>query len=115
MAQIQRQENRPAPTNGEPRTVIPAVDVYDSDDHLMLVADFPGVRKEDLTIEVDHRTLLIEGRRGQGTQGIRFRRQFHLPDPIDSEKISADCAQGVLQVRLPYRDQVKPRRIEITG
>lgn len=116
--QIQRQaQNRPEQPQQadlrQMRTLTPQVDVYENNDALLLVADMPGVKAEELDIQLDNRTLVIEGKRS--SPEVLYRRQFHLPDHIDREGISADCHDGVLKLTLPYRGEVKPRQIKVGG
>ncbi len=101
----------------------PAVDIFESKQGLTLVADIPGVAKEDLSIDIDKGFLTIKGRAKSKLTGEQVRqeflpgnyyRQFHLPDEIDASKISADMDNGVLTLHLPKTEAAKPRRIEIT-
>ena len=101
----------------------PAVDIFETDQGLTLVADLPGVIKEDLSIDIDQELLTIEANAKSQLKGdpvLReflhgtFYRQFQLPDEIDSGKISAELKRGVLTLNLPKSEAAKPRRIEIT-
>jgi HSP20 family molecular chaperone IbpA len=99
----------------------PAVDIYENPDELLLVADVPGVAPDGLTVRLEDDELLIEGRREDAETdapaGRRARpdwtRAFLVPQGIDGAKISAEIALGVLTVRLPKREALKPRRIEV--
>ncbi|MGK2905500.1 MAG: Hsp20/alpha crystallin family protein [Desulfuromonadales bacterium] len=101
----------------------PAVDIFETEQGLTLVADLPGVVKEDLIIDVDRGLLTVQADAKSHLKGepIRreflhgnFYRQFQLPDEVDSEKIVAELKKGVLTLQLPKSDAAKPRRIEIT-
>lgn len=106
-------------------SVAPLVDVYENDEEMLLVADLPGVSRENLRIDVDREHLVIEGHRGDGAKrkGERelasefracdYRRRFTLPDGIDSAKITAQLASGILVMHLPKAAGLKPRRVEI--
>jgi HSP20 family molecular chaperone IbpA len=109
-------------TNPERPAVAPRVDVYESKDELLLVADLPGVERDGLTLHLDGDRLDIEAvRRPEhaGTPLVRearrydYRRSFTLPDGIDRDQIAAELANGVLTLRLPKSAAVKPRRIAV--
>lgn len=99
------------------------MDAYRSDDEFVVAFDLPGVPAEsiDLNIERDVLTVKAERRppehRGEMQVSERplgvFSRQLFLGDSLDTEHINADYTDGVLTVRIPVRDQAKPRRIEI--
>lgn len=101
----------------------PAVDIYETQDELVLVADLPGVSKEDLTIKLDDEILTIEGAAqasaapgqqllSEYTSGT-FYRQFTVGEAIDREKIDASLKNGVLELVLPKAEKAKPKRIEV--
>ncbi|MBW6510709.1 MAG: Hsp20/alpha crystallin family protein [Desulfuromonadaceae bacterium] len=100
----------------------PAVDIFESDEGLTLMADLPGVTKENLQIDIDRGLLTVQAKGKSHVLGEPVRReflhgsyyrQFQLPDEIDSEKIAADVKDGVLTLLLPKAEAAKPRRIEI--
>ncbi|WP_305046762.1 Hsp20/alpha crystallin family protein [Geoalkalibacter sp.] len=102
--------------------VRPAVDIYETEENLTLVADLPGVAKEDLDINLERGILTIRGGVKGGAPGkALFReftlgeyfRQFQLPDEIDADKTSAELKKGVLTLTLAKSAAAKPRRIEI--
>ncbi len=107
------------------RRWVPAMDLVEMEDHLVLRADLPGLDRDDVTIEVKDRTLFISGERNdEHTEKVegyyRFERSFGgfsrsltLPDGIDAEAIQADFDKGVLEVRIPKPAERKPHRIEI--
>jgi HSP20 family protein len=105
------------------KTVAPAVDIYENGDELLLVTDMPGVDQEGVTVNLEKRELVIEGRRprseGEGSplalesDALDYRRSFLLPQGIDAEKISAELRYGVLRVRVPKAAAVKPRQIQV--
>lgn len=101
----------------------PAVDIFESKQGLTLVADVPGVAKEDLSIDIDKGFLTIKGQAKSKLTGEQVRqeflpgnyyRQFHVPDEIDASNISAEMNNGVLTLHLPKTEAAKPRRVEIT-
>lgn len=106
----------------EPRPAIaPAVDVFENQDELLVVADLPGVAEDAMSVHFDKGRLTIEGKRRAPawtarlteSAGADFRRTFLVPQGIDPDRIAAELTQGVLTVHLPKRASLKPRRIEI--
>jgi len=103
-------------------TVAPLVDVYENQDELVLVADVPGATKEGVNIHLDKGQLTIEAKRHDQATGSPvaaehrpsdYFRVFSVPHGIDGSKIDAQLTSGVLRLRLPKSDAVKPRRIEV--
>jgi HSP20 family protein len=106
---------------------VPAMDLVEHDDHFLLRADLPGLKQEDVSIELNDGSLTVSGERkaehDQRERGFyRLERQFGtfsrtltLPDGIDGEQIKASFTNGVLEVRIPKPEQRKPRRIPIGG
>ena len=104
--------------------LVPAVDITEDSDGITVRADLPGVSKENLAISVEGDTLTLEGtvRLGE-TNGMRsvyaevrvdrFKRSFLLSPDLDTEKIDAQVRSGVLTLKVPKREQAKPRRIEV--
>jgi HSP20 family protein len=95
----------------------PSVDVTEDDQKHELHADLPGVKLEDLDIQVDKNVLTIKGERKLEKKGERvagaFSRAFTLPKHVDVEKIGASLKDGVLTVTLPKRPEAQPRQIKI--
>ena len=104
----------------------PAVDVHEDSESVSLSAELPGVKREDIEIQVDGNVLTLRGERKlaqREEQGQRFHRversygtfarQFHLPTNIDSTQIDAQLSDGVLTVRLPKKLEQKARKIEV--
>jgi HSP20 family protein len=98
----------------------PPVDIQESDDDYLVEADLPGVRPEDVAIDLEGRDLWIRGEYGTGDQGEgeeqRFRRSGHfdyrltLPGEVSGESCTADLEHGVLRLRLPKaRSSVRQR------
>lgn len=103
-------------------TAAPLVDIYENTDELLVVADMPGVAKEQMTINFEKGKLTIEGRRTRGVgEGLLaaeytpldFHRTFLVPQGIDTSGITAELQQGVLRVHLPKSAALKPRQIAI--
>lgn len=102
---------------------VPAVDIYESQDALVVVADMPGVSPEHVTIDVHDNTLTIRGtvtleetkeRVHVQEYGVGdYSRQFTLGRVIDQSKIEAGMKNGVLTLTLPKSDVSKPRKIAV--
>lgn len=88
------------------------VDIYETKDEILIVADFPGVPSSALSVNLDGALLTIEGRQEQG--GL-LRRSFQVPNTIDGERVAARTTDGVLTVQLPKRADAKARKIEVTS
>lgn len=103
----------------------PAVNTYEDKDAFLLSLDLPGIDQKDVKINIDNNTLTISGTRKleheekkENYQRIEslfgtFSRSFTLPATVDAEKIDANVDSGVLKIRLPKREESKPRQIEI--
>jgi HSP20 family protein len=105
---------------------IPAVDIYEDPNHeLVIKAEIPDMRREDIDIRVENNTLTISGEkkldnevkddqyhRVERAYG-QFTRSFSLPATINTDKVSADYKNGVLSIRLPLREEAKPRQIQV--
>ena len=100
----------------------PRVDVYENANELLVLADVPGATRESITVHVDKGQLTLEARRAAGDHGtaalseyrpVDFHRIFTVPQGIDASKIEAELTAGVLRVKLPKSEALKPRRIEI--
>ncbi|HYY17140.1 MAG TPA: Hsp20/alpha crystallin family protein, partial [Gammaproteobacteria bacterium] len=103
----------------------PAVDIYESDDALILKAELPGFSKEDVNVKIKDNTLLLSGSRERQADVKEenyhrmersyggFQRSFLLPATIDQEKVTASYKDGVLELRLPKAESAKARRIAI--
>ena len=103
----------------------PAVDIYEVEGALMLKAELPDMRREDIDVSVENNTLTIRGERKLGNEIKQenfhrveraygsFVRSFSLPTTVDTTKIGADYKNGVLTIKLPLREESKPRTINI--
>lgn len=108
-------------TRSESRYVTPPVDIVETEEGLILVADVPGLDEKNLEISVDQGVLTIEGKAVFGTGDLLWReyamdgywRQFQLPDTFDASKAKAEVRHGVLTLHLPKAEAARPRRIAI--
>ncbi|MFH1138490.1 MAG: Hsp20/alpha crystallin family protein [Pseudomonadota bacterium] len=107
-------------------TFSPAVDIFESEEAMTLVADLPGVPREGLTIDLNDNVLTIRGEVAPAVDQDKksiyreyqegdFHRQFALSELIDQEKISAALKDGVLTLVLPKVGPSQPRKIAISG
>jgi len=105
--------------------VYPALNIYDDGETFVVRAEIPGVDPKNIEIEATGDTLTIRGERTLPEPGPnasyhrrerdsgQFRRSFTLPKPIDNTKVMAGCINGVLEVRLPYAEEAKRRKITV--
>ena len=107
-------------------TWAPAVDIYETETHdLVLKAELPGMNREDIEVSVENSTLVLKGtkkfdadvkeeqyRRIERSYGT-FHRSFTLPNTVDAGKVTAEFKNGVLAVKLPFREEAKPRTINV--
>ncbi len=103
----------------------PAVDVYETENELVLKADLPDVDLKDIDVRVENQTLTIAGQRkfekqdsANGYHRIErnygnFTRSFAVPNTFDTENVGAAYKNGVLTVTLPKKEAAKPRQIKI--
>jgi HSP20 family protein len=121
---VQTSSSSPAAAAQQQSHVLPPVDVYENDNAITLVADLPGVRREQLQVRVDGDTLVLEATASiQGPENMElvygeaeypaYRRQFTLSRELDASRIEAQLRDGVLRLTLPKADEAKPRRIEV--
>jgi HSP20 family protein len=103
------------------RATAPMVDVYENADEYLVVADLPGVSREDIDIQFDRGELTLHARRNATRDGalsrefteVDFRRAFRVPEKVDTQNISAELEQGVLRLRLPKSPEIRPRKIRV--
>jgi HSP20 family molecular chaperone IbpA len=108
-------------TRSSRRYLAPPVDIVETEEGLLLVADVPGLDDQHLEISVDQGVLTIEGTAPLGSGDLLWReyamdgywRQFQLPDTYDASKAKAEVRHGVLTLHLPKAEAAKPRRIAI--
>ncbi len=102
----------------------PLADLTESDDAYLVEVDLPGVKRDDINLELHGSELVVSGevkeKEAKGERRHRSRRtgQFGyrvtLPEPVDEDKVEASLDDGVLSIRLPKTEAVKARHIEIT-
>jgi HSP20 family protein len=121
------QGNKLARDGEAPRgvTVMPRVDILETDDELLLLADLPGVQPQDVDVRFENGELALHGRRYPRypdkprvrweTEAANYYRVFRVTEHVAGDRISAELKNGVLTVRLPKVEAVKPRRIAVKG
>jgi len=105
---------------------VPPVDIFETDQHeLVIKAELPDVNRDDISLRVENNTLTISGEKKMETEVKEnqyrrversygsFSRSFTLPQMVDATNIGADYKNGVLTVRLPLREEAKPRQIQV--
>ena len=109
-----------------PNTWVPPVDIFHTGDHeLVLKAELPDMSREDIDITVENFVLTIKGEKKLSTEVKEeqfhhverrygsFSRSFSLPQTVDASRVAAEYKNGVLTVRLPLREEAKPRTIKV--
>ena len=115
----------PEPARRHSSAWAPAMDVRESEGEYVLSFDVPGLKPDEVTVELDRGRLTVSGERTresvtEGERVHRFERQvgsftrtISLPQGVDDEKIEAEQEDGVLTVRVPKPEQPKPKRIPV--
>jgi HSP20 family protein len=111
---------------GQTRQWVPPVDIYETDDHVVVIkAELPEVKREDINVTFESNVLTLKGERKQETtrssDGFQrtersygsFTRSFTLPATVDAARIAATYKDGVLTIRLPRREESKPKQISV--
>lgn len=111
------------PRTGRPWS--PAVDIFETDNELVVQADLPGLQSDQINVRVENQTLTIAGERTFNEQDAargyhriersygKFVRSFAVPHTFDTEKITADYSNGVLTVTLAKKEAAKPRQVKV--
>ena len=107
---------------------VPAVDIYSNGQHeLVLKAELPDMKEEEIEVAVEGNTLTLRGEKKLDTEIAEdqfhriersygsFARTFGLPPTVDADKVKAEYKAGVLTVRLPLREEAKPKQIKVAA
>ncbi len=109
-------------TREEDRHITPPVDIFETKDSLVVVADLPGVEPQTLDVRVAEGVLTLQAKTQHVAPGtpiareytlLHFFRQFELPEEVDVDRISAELKHGVLALNLPKKEKAKPKQIEV--
>ena len=121
-----KQVTRTATEQEPQRAVLPAVGVFEDAGGITLLADMPGVPRDQLELKLEGDALLIEGgvqpRTPEGLEAVyaevrvpRYRRSFTLSRELDTARIEANLKDGVLTLRIPKQAHAQPRRIAVSA
>ena len=111
------------PRTGRPWS--PPVDILETEDALVLRADLPDVKPEDIDVRVENNTLTVSGKRNWDSEETvkgwhriersygEFVRSFQVPPTVDTDKVGADYKNGVLTISLPKKEGAKPRQVKV--
>jgi HSP20 family protein len=103
----------------------PAVDIYETDDEVVVKAELPEVDQKDIDIQIENNTITLRGERKFNKETKKenfhrieraygaFSRSFTLPGTIDQERIRADYKDGILKISMPKREETKPKQIKV--
>ena len=106
-------------------TLTPACDIYENDHEIVVKAELPEVKKEDVHVAIENNVLTIRGERKFSEETKQenyhrversygeFMRSFTLPNFVDNTKVNADFKDGILRVTMAKREEAKPRQIEV--
>lgn len=109
------------------RTYWPAINIADQEDAVVVTAEVPGCKPDDIEISVHGNTMSISGEKKEKTEEKKkgyyhmesrfgsFRREMILPAEVNADKIHAKCQEGVLTITLPKAEKAKAKKIEIQG
>jgi len=121
--ELVKREPQPLVHSEERPAVIPACDVYENNDEILVVAEVPGVTADALAVKLENGELTVKARRNASVEGgtlimteydaCDYHRRFAVPGGIDAGKISADLKNGELWLRLPKSEAHKPRQIAV--
>jgi HSP20 family protein len=104
--------------------VFPPINIFNDKDGVVVRAEVPGIKPEDLSVNIERQTLVVSGerKRENGSAGSfhrrerrfgKFARSIYLPNDIDTDKATAQCRDGMLTVRIPKRAEAKPKQITV--
>ncbi|HEU4640639.1 MAG TPA: Hsp20/alpha crystallin family protein [Candidatus Binatia bacterium] len=109
-------------TRSQEQYITPPVDIYETQDGLVVKADLPGVSKDSMDVRVENNLLTIRANAAHIAPGdivyreyalVNFFRQFELNERVDQSKIAAELNHGVLTLKLPKAEETKPRKIDV--
>jgi len=114
-----------APTEDSFGAWVPPVDIFERQDHLVIRAEVPGLKREDMDVRIENGVLTLHGERKRETEVSEdnafrmersygaFSRSFSLPTTVDAAKVAATYKDGVLEVSVPKVETAKPKKVEI--
>jgi HSP20 family protein len=117
--------SRPRPSPVLEQVWAPSIDIYETKDDLVVTAELPGVKEKDVHLSIVENVLSLRGHRGPAPDAKEesyhrierwtgnFERHIQLPIPVQGDRVRATYRDGVLEIRLPKVEQIKPREIKI--
>lgn len=106
---------------------VPAVDIKEESDRYLLLADVPGISPSSIDVSMENGILTLSGQRETDAKNQRegykrierhygsFHRRFTMPDSVDAENISARCVNGVLEIVIPKKSVLQPKKVVVVG
>lgn len=103
----------------------PMVDIHETEDNILVVAELPGVKQGDIQVSIDGDVLTLKGERKRETEVTKdqyhriernygkFERSIMLPSVIDADRVKATYRDGVLEIQLPKKEEAKPKGIKV--
>jgi HSP20 family protein len=105
---------------------VPSVDIYENDEHeLVIKAELPDVKRDDIDLRIENDMLTLRGEKKMDSEVKEehyhrvervygaFTRSFSLPSTVDTTRVTADYKNGVLEIKLPRREEAKPKQIQV--
>jgi HSP20 family protein len=105
----------------------PAVDIFETDNHVVIQAELPGINANNIEVNLENNVLTLKGERKFEKEAKdenyyrvereygTFLRSFLLPRAVDAEKVSAEYKDGILKILLPKREETKPKSIRVAA
>lgn len=110
--------------NNDERVIVPPADIYETDTEYVVSADMPGVTRDTLDITLDKGQISINGKAAKDESAgelkygeyapYNFSRTFSIGSEVNGEAITASLSDGVVVITLPKKEEVKPKKIEVT-
>ncbi len=103
----------------------PAIDIFETEGEIVVKAELPGLERKDITVHLENNVLTLRGERRFEKEAKEenyhriersyggFSRAFSIPMTVDEQSINADYKDGILNIRLPKKEQAKPKQIKI--
>lgn len=109
---IQPEKEQPLEQTRSVHEMVPAVDIYENEQELLVVADVPGVSPQGLELRIEPPELRIKGT-SAFDDGTVYYRAFRIDERIAAERVSAELKDGVLKVHLPKAEKARPRKVDV--
>ena len=95
--------------------LVPRVDIYENAEELLVLVDVPGAKADAIEMRLEHGELAVKAPRAavRDNETSQYERTFVVPKTVDGGRVSAELKQGVLEIHLPKREELKPRSIQV--